>query len=156
VFRLTGRDIGGIKHGGAAGGVAAGLAGILNAKLVSGIDYFLDSTGFDVALQTAGLVITGEGCLDTQTLEGKAPYGVAVRAKAKGVPVVGLAGRVTEESTPALREWFEVLLPIGAGPEDLTEALRHTEKNLRRTARELGNILALAVAGRDPRDVEEQ
>ena len=93
MFRQTGKDLAAIKHGGAAGGVAAGLQGFLNAKLVNGIDYFLDVTDFEDALQKANLVITGEGRMDEQTMRGKGPFGVALRARGKNVPVIGLAGR---------------------------------------------------------------
>ena len=75
VFRQTGKDLAVIKHGGAAGGVAAGLHGFMNAKLVKGIDYFLEVTGFEEALQKADLVITGEGSLDEQTMRGKGRSG---------------------------------------------------------------------------------
>jgi glycerate kinase len=81
----TGVDIANIKHGGAAGGVAAGLSAYCNARLVNGIHYFLDINAFDAALQKADLVITGEGKIDEQTLHGKGPYGVAVSAKEKDI-----------------------------------------------------------------------
>ncbi len=59
----------------------------------------LDLIGFDAALAGAGLVITGEGSLDRQTLGGKAPVGVARAAGRRGVPVAVVAGRV--ELSPA-------------------------------------------------------
>ena len=94
VRRQTGHDLAAVKRGGAAGGVAAGLQALLNAKLVNGIDHFLDVTAFDEALQKADLVITGEGRMDEQTLRGKGPFGVALRAKKKNISVIGLGGRV--------------------------------------------------------------
>jgi glycerate kinase len=80
-FRQTEKDMSMIKYGGAAGGVAAGLATFLNARLVNGIDYFLQLTNFEKHLQKADIVITGEGSIDEQTLEGKGPFGVAQKAK---------------------------------------------------------------------------
>jgi len=142
LHRQTGRDISRIPHGGASGGVAAGLQGFLQARLVNGIEYFLDATGFDLAVQKASLVITGEGSIDEQTLQGKAPHGVALRAKARNIPVVALAGRVPLEMQAPLQEYFQVLMAIGAGPEALDEAMRHTAQNLARIACELGNLLA--------------
>jgi glycerate kinase len=68
----TGVDMAKIKHGGAAGGVAAGLSAYCNAKLVNGINYFLDITRFDEALLKADLVITGEGKIDQQLYREKA------------------------------------------------------------------------------------
>ena len=69
------------KHGGSAGGVAAGLAAFANAGLVSGISYFLDILNFEDELKNADLLITAEGKLDAQTLEGKGPFGVAGKSK---------------------------------------------------------------------------
>jgi glycerate kinase len=96
-FELTRRDMSAITYGGTAGGAAAGLYAFLNAKLVNGIDHFLELTGFDEALEKADLVITGEGSIDEQTLQGKGPFGVAYKAKQKGLAVVGLAGKVPLE-----------------------------------------------------------
>ncbi|WP_374164995.1 glycerate kinase [Arcticibacter sp. MXS-1] len=135
--------IGAMKYGGAAGGAAAGLHAILGAKLQSGADFFLKATDFDSALRRANLVITGEGSLDHQTLQGKGPLGVGLRAKMRGLPVVGLAGRIPKEVVPELREFFDVLLTIGAAGVELAEALKSTYADLRRTAEEVGNLLAL-------------
>ncbi len=141
-FRQTGRDIAALTYGGTAGGAAAGLAGFLNARLVNGIDYFLQLTGFDTALHDAHFVITGEGSIDEQTLQGKGPFGVAVRAKKQGLPVIALAGKVPLEKNSQLQKYFDVLLPIGHGPIDLADALRNARQNLTRTAWELGNMMA--------------
>jgi glycerate kinase len=141
VQRQTGNDIAMTARGGAAGGVAAGLYGIAHAALVSGTDYFLDRIDFDRELTAADLVITGEGSLDEQTVNGKAPWGVAVRAKAKGAFVVGMAGQVPLRPSPALRSCFDALLPIGHRAMPLAEALECTAENLERTAFDLGNIL---------------
>ncbi|MFI5131306.1 MAG: glycerate kinase, partial [Chitinophagales bacterium] len=89
ILKLTGKDISTIKHGGAAGGVAAALSALLNAQLVNGIDYFLSLTGFETVLENTDLVITGEGSIDEQTLQGKGPFGVAKKAKDKKLPVIG-------------------------------------------------------------------
>jgi glycerate 2-kinase len=63
ILQQTGKNISRIKHGGAAGGVAAGLFALLNAELVNGIDQFLLLTGFDKALEKTDLLITGEAVL---------------------------------------------------------------------------------------------
>jgi glycerate kinase len=142
MLRQTGKDLAVIKHGGAAGGVAAGLHGFLNAKLVQGIDYFLDITGFENALQKADLVITGEGSIDEQTMRGKGPFGVAVRAKKKNIPVIGLTGRVAPEAQVQLRKYFAELLVISDASVELDKVMKNTALNLCRTAIELGNRLA--------------
>ncbi|MFT4024717.1 MAG: glycerate kinase, partial [Flavihumibacter sp.] len=84
VKAANGKDIAAIPYGGTAGGASAGLYACINAKLVHGIEYFLDITGFNTALENSDLVVTGEGSIDEQTLQGKAPFGVARRAKDRG------------------------------------------------------------------------
>ena len=141
IHTTTGKDIGDLPSGGTAGGAAAGLYGLLDAQLVNGIDYFLDLTGFDNALAGAGLVITGEGSIDEQTLLGKAPFGVANRAKNKNIPVVGLAGRLPQNTT-RLDDYFDALLPINHQLLHPAQALKQTAANLAATAKALGNLLA--------------
>jgi glycerate kinase len=139
----TGINMADIKHGGAAGGATAGLHTWINAKLVNGIEYFLTLTNFDEALKHCDLVITGEGSIDRQTLQGKGPYGVAMRAKNKNIPVTGLAGKVPLEQDDELQQYFDVLMSINNEPVEITEAMKNTEKNLVRIGRELGELLAL-------------
>ena len=146
-LQQTGKDMAAIKYGGTAGGAAAGLFAFLDARLVNGIDYFLDLTAFDASLAKADLVITGEGSIDEQTLQGKGPFGVACRAKLKKLPVIGIAGKVPLEKNAALQKYFDVLLPISHQSLDLPTALAATERNLVRTATELGNLLALNQQG---------
>ncbi len=94
VRRDLGVDLGGRPAMGAAGGTAAGVAAVLGCSVGSGAELVADLVGLDAALAGAGLVVTGEGSLDAQTLRGKAPAVVAARARAAGVPCVALAGRV--------------------------------------------------------------
>lgn len=77
---------------GAAGGVGFAALAVLGAHLRPGIELVLDLTGFHDRLPGADLVVTGEGALDSQTLNGKAPAGVAAAAAHAGVPVVAVAG----------------------------------------------------------------
>ncbi|MGN6420329.1 MAG: glycerate kinase [Pseudobacter sp.] len=143
VLKQFGKDMAAYEHGGAAGGTAAGLAAVLDAELRNGTDEFLEMTNFDKALKEADLVITGEGSLDEQTLQGKAPFGVAVRAGALNIPVVGLAGRVPMHQEAVMEPYFDAIFPIGNEPSELEEAFRNTRVNLVRTANQLGNLLAL-------------
>ena len=138
------KDLSNLPKGGTAGGAAAGLYGILNAQLVDGIDYFLTITDFETALRKAQWVITGEGSIDEQTLKGKGPFGIANAAKRKGIPVIGLAGRLPNEKSTSLGNYFDVLLPINHEALPLADALRFTAANLTATARAIGNLLAAA------------
>jgi glycerate kinase len=142
-YKQTGKEITLIKYGGAAGGTAAGLYAFFNAKLVNGIDYFLELTEFENSLKKCDLVITGEGSIDEQTIHGKGPYGVAYRGKLFNKPVIGVAGKVPAEESQKLNQWFDILISIGNEPTDLDTAIRNTEINLTRVARELGNLIAM-------------
>ena len=144
IFQQTGKDIAVLKYGGAAGGVAAGIAGLLNAELVNGIDYFLSFTNFDTILAGSDIVITGEGSIDIQTLNGKGPFGVAKKAKEQRKPVIGLAGTIQSMGTAALDQYFDVLLSINNEVTELSSALLNTRNNLVKTAKAVGNLLALA------------
>jgi glycerate 2-kinase len=148
-LRQTGKDMALVKYGGTAGGAAAGLFALVNARLENGIEYFLNLTDFDSALKKADLVITGEGSIDEQTLQGKGPFGVAYRAKLQALPVIGLAGNIPRSANKNLQKFFDVLLPIGNQPCDLATALAATADNLKRTTSEIGNILAITKSTSD-------
>ena len=141
-FLQTGADLNKLRYGGAAGGISAGLHVYLNARLVQGIDYFLEITGFDKALEKTDILITGEGSIDLQTLEGKGPFGVASRAKKKNIRVIGFAGEVLSGEITELNEYFDVLISVNPPAEDLKTAMLHTATNLRRSSMELGKMIA--------------
>ena len=95
VAAATGNDQSQAPGAGAAGGVGFAALAVLGAERRLGIEVILDLLDFDAALDGTDLVITGEGSLDTQTLAGKAPVGVARAAGRRGIPVVAVAGRST-------------------------------------------------------------
>lgn len=140
-FKQTGKDMALVKHGGTAGGAAAGLHTFINAGLVNGIDHFLEITGFDETLKKFDIVITGEGSIDEQTLQGKGPFGVAYRAKLMGKLVIALAGKVPLSENKKLHQYFDVLLPIGNEPSGIEAAIQSTAANLERTSFEIGSLL---------------
>jgi glycerate 2-kinase len=87
------RDPRGVPMTGAAGGLSGGLWGGLAARLVPGAAYVLDAIGFDAAMKGSAFVVTGEGCLDSQTLEGKIVGEVATRCRQGGVACHAIVGR---------------------------------------------------------------
>lgn len=111
-----GRPVLDLESGGAAGGTAAGLYGILGARLEPGIEAFLFRTGFEEVLRGASVVITGEGRVDSQTLSGKAPYGVAMAARKAGIPVMCIAGQVEVGAEPVLHKVFDQLISCESLP----------------------------------------
>lgn len=141
--KTIGVDIGSIRYGGAAGGAAAGLTAFLDAKLISGIDFFLDYSNFDSSLNKVDLLITGEGSIDEQTLNGKGPFGVAKRAKNLNISTIALVGSAPLDTHPELSHYFDAILPINHEAMELKQAMDLTSQNLTRTAMALGNILAI-------------
>jgi glycerate 2-kinase len=87
------RDPRGVPMTGAAGGLSGGLWGELGARLVPGAAYVLDAIGFDAAMKGSAFVVTGEGSLDSQTLEGKIVGEVATRCRQGGVACHAIVGR---------------------------------------------------------------
>jgi glycerate kinase len=143
-LKLKGINMNEILHGGAAGGIAATMRTFLDAELVNGGEHFLQITDFEKSLENADLLITGEGSLDEQTLQGKGPFAVAKYAKEKGIPVIGLAGKVPMEDHPEMNKFFDLLLAIGNQPSDLETAMKYTASNLIRTAIAIGRFLLLS------------
>jgi glycerate 2-kinase len=90
--RGMGRDPRGIPMTGAAGGLSGGLWAAFGAELVPGAAFVLDAVGFDARMRAARAVVTGEGCLDSQSLAGKAVSEVATRARQAGVPCHAIVG----------------------------------------------------------------
>ena len=104
---------------GAAGGLGFGLMRFAGAKLVPGFDLVAEALGMEARIREADLVITGEGSLDAQTLGGKGPAGVAAMAKAAGVPVVAVAGRVEDAARPL----FDAALSLESFGLPLSESI---------------------------------
>ena len=134
VERTTGRRVGDLISGGAAGGIAAGLFGVLGATLEPGIDLVLERVGFDRALLGADLVITAEGLLDQQSLRNKGPCGVGRWAKRRGVPVIALVGGIADDVRPADFGDFAGIFSICRRPMSLEEAMARAAELLERTA----------------------
>ncbi|SEI94330.1 glycerate kinase [Bhargavaea ginsengi] len=138
-----GKDIQEIPGAGAAGGLGAAFAGILNADLRSGIELILDTTGLEEKVKNADFVITGEGRMDAQSSMGKAAMGVAGLAEKHGVPVIALAGSVTEEATVLNDKGVTALFPILQEVVSLEEAMdpETARLNLRTTAEQVFRLV---------------
>lgn len=95
--QTTGHDIATLPGAGAAGGLGGALAAFLNAELRPGISLLLEANGFQDKIKGADLIITGEGRADRQTTMGKVPAGILNESRQTGIPVVLIAGQVTDE-----------------------------------------------------------
>ncbi|MFW6022654.1 MAG: glycerate kinase [Halanaerobiaceae bacterium] len=139
-----GQEVDRMEGGGAAGGLGVALKVFLNANIKSGIELVLDVTGIDEYLQKVDLVITGEGKIDKQTLMGKAPIGVARRAKKRNLPVVALAGYLDADSQKILNAGIDVIFGITQRPVTQEEAFRNAAKWIERTAEQIINLINLS------------
>lgn len=120
VYKETGTDIMNIKGAGAAGGLGGALKAFLDADLKKGADMVLDAIGFDQMIEDADLVITGEGKIDSQTLNGKLPSAVARRASARNIPVMAICGRTEVENLPC----FARICPVTPQEMPLEQAMQ--------------------------------
>ena len=112
-----------IPGAGAAGGLGFACLVFLNAVLTPGIDLVLNAVDLESELLDPDIVFTGEGRLDEQTAMGKAPVGVAKRAKKYGAKVIAFAGSVTEGARACNEEGIDAFFPIVRGVTTLDEAM---------------------------------
>lgn len=142
VIKATGGpDVTTLPGAGAAGGVAATLVGLFNAKIVPGFDVLSRLAGLPGRVAEADLVITGEGRVDGQTLNGKVPFGVATLARKAGVPVWVVGGSITEDAEALREAGVSGFFPIVQGPMTLAAAMENAEALLETTARRMGYLL---------------
>ena len=94
---LTGKSLSDVAGAGAAGGMGVPLMAWLDARMQPGIEMVIETLDLNSVVKDADLVITGEGRMDSQTIQGKTPAGVAKAAKARGIPVIALAGGMSED-----------------------------------------------------------
>lgn len=120
------RSVRGVPGAGAAGGMGAAVL-TLGGRLESGIEAMLDIIGFNEAVQAADLVITGEGMIDGQTAAGKAPVGVARRAKRYSKPVVAVVGGRASSLHGVYSAGIDLVLPAVRRPMTLERAMEPSE-----------------------------
>ena len=128
---------------GAAGGLGFAFISFLNATLESGIKIILDETGIEEHIKSADFVITGEGKLDSQTVLGKAPIGVAALAKKHNKTVIAFSGCVTADAEVCNEHGIDAFFPIVRGVTTIEEALDNNNAyhNLVATAYQVFRLL---------------
>ena len=120
IQRVTGKDVRNLSGAGAAGGIGGALASFLGATLKRGADMVLDAVRFDEVLSCADFVFTGEGRLDGQTLTGKLPYSVALRAVEAGIPAAAVCGRAEVDEC----RYLDAIIPVTPDDLPLSEAMQ--------------------------------
>ncbi|WP_112197875.1 glycerate kinase [Rahnella sp. NRRL B-41462] len=145
IFRHLGVNVLEWPGGGAAGGMGVAARLFLRGNMRSGIDIIMDAIGLEEAMQGATLVITGEGRLDQQTINGKAPVGVARLAQRYHVPVIGLAGILGEGVEVVHQHGLEAVFSILPRLAPLETVLEQGEENLRYAAQNLARVYRLGM-----------
>ncbi|MEZ4956192.1 MAG: glycerate kinase [Saprospiraceae bacterium] len=127
-------DVSTLPGGGAAGGVAAGMSGLLGAEIKSGIDTFLTLTHFEEQVKNADLIISGEGKLDSQTLEGKVINGVMNISQKHQKPLLLVVGQSELDKETLADEGILDVLTVMSRCASVGEAVAHA-----------GNIIEMLV-----------
>lgn len=126
VERAIGKNVSTCPGAGAAGGLGFALQ-IVGGKFRSGAEVVADLIGLDAALAGADWAFTGEGRTDAQTLLRKAPYVVAERARAAGVPITLLSGAVDTAALPELSRVFAGCFALPSGPMTLADCIANAD-----------------------------
>lgn len=119
----TGVSLHDFTGAGAAGGAGGAFLAFFQSRLRTGIEVVLEALEFDQLIESADLILTGEGRSDSQTLSGKAPVGIAKEAKKRGIPVVLVSGGVDEQSIPSLLPYFEQIHSLSGGAVSVEKAI---------------------------------
>lgn len=137
-------DVDQVPGSGAAGGMGAALLAFCGAELRQGIEIVTEALGLDELVRDASLVITGEGRIDSQTVHGKVPIGVARVAKRYNKPVVGIAGSLTADVGVVHEHGLDAVFSVLYNICSLEEALDNAAANVRMTARNVAATIKLA------------
>lgn len=146
ILQTTGKKVMDQAGAGAAGGLGAALLGLFDASLRPGINIVMDAVRFAERVQDADIVITGEGCIDSQTVHGKTPIGVARAAKQYDVPVIGIAGSLAKDCSVVHDHGLDVVFSVVLGATDLPSALKEAAFNVEVTSRNIAAALRLQLS----------
>lgn len=143
IYQTNGKDVISQAGSGAAGGLGAALLGLFDATLRPGINIVMDAVNLAEVVKDADLVITGEGRIDSQTIHGKTPIGVARTAKLYQLPVIGIAGSTAQDCRVVHDHGIDAVFSVVLGATDLPTALKEAAFNVEMTARNVAAALAM-------------
>ncbi|WP_207701307.1 glycerate kinase [Candidatus Enterococcus ferrettii] len=134
-----------VPGAGAAGEIGFALLSFLDTKIVSGITEILKLIDFEKEVHSASLVITGEGRLDEQTLNGKAPTGIIKLAKKYDIPVIALVGARPVDLSDFYIRGIDAVFSIVSGPVSLEESIRQVKQNTVTASESMMRAVMLAI-----------
>lgn len=133
---ISGKSLINCTHGGAAGGLTIGLSAFLDLNLYGGTDYVLDLLNFNDKLNNCKIIISGEGCMDSQSVFGKAPYIIAQRAASKKINCIAINGQT--KSLPAL---FTKSFSLIDYTNEIGESIANPEPYIKKAANDIANLI---------------
>ena len=140
-----GKEVSEIPGAGAAGGLGAGIMAFMDGNLRTGVDIVLDKVGLDSLLDSADLVITGEGGLDFQTVYDKAPIGVAKMAQKKQIPTIAISGMLGKDFHVVHAHGIEAAVSLTNGPMSLEEASDNAYNLIKECAEESLRLISVGM-----------
>lgn len=143
IEKELGKSVSAIPGAGAAGGMGAGLIAFLPCQLRKGIQIVVEATGLEDHIKDAALVITGEGKIDSQTIYGKTPIGVAAVARKHNIPVIALTGTLGPGYEAVYQHGISTVFSIVPGITTLENALENAYQNIVSTTRNIASVLAI-------------
>ena len=147
VKRDLGADVNDVPGSGAAGGLGGGIMAFLGGKLRPGVDIVLDTVDLASRLDGADLIITGEGCMDFQTVYNKAPIGVARLAGERNIPVIGVSGSLGDGFTDVHQHGIAAAVAITYAPMTLDEATDRVAELIASATEQALRLVRVGAAG---------
>ena len=148
VKRDLGADVDGVPGSGAAGGLGGGIMAFLGGRLRPGVDIVLDTVDLASRLDGADLIITGEGCMDFQTVYNKAPIGVARLAGERNIPVIGVSGSLGDGFTDVHEHGIAAAVAITHSPMTLDEATERVAELIASATEQALRLVRVGASGR--------
>lgn len=142
IERDLGARVADIPGAGAAGGMGAGCMAFLGARMRSGIEAVLDLVDFDAQIDSADLVITGEGRIDSQSVHGKVISGIAKRTQPRGVPLIAIVGSIAPDAQQAYELGVTAMFGIDRTAKAFTEYAAESAAYYRATLEDVLRLLA--------------
>ncbi len=138
-----GREIDKLKGAGAAGGLGCALYAVCNACYTSGSQYVMNALNLEQKIKECDYVITGEGSLDAQSLEGKVPVGIARIAKKYKKPVIAFVGASQGENQALYEKGISAVFCILRRIDTMQNVLEHAQSNLQYTVENFARVLLM-------------
>ncbi len=138
-------DVENAPGAGAAGGMGAALMAFLEADLRSGVEIVTEALNLEEHIHNCSLVVTGEGRMDSQSIRGKVPIGVAAVAKKYRKPVIGIAGSLACDVAVVHQHGIDAVFSVLNSIGTLDEALKNAFENIYRASRDIAATVAIGM-----------